>query len=203
VTEPLGIRDTGFGPRDPAALAVPYADGNPEPVRMGDPQRVQFGLGAGILFSPSRVFDSRSFPPGGAGMVGTADDYLVLLETLRTGGGAVLREETVRTMTSNQIGDLVVTLRGPGWGFGFGAAVLKDPQQVGSPQSVGTWEWGGAYGHSWFVDPAQRLTVVALTNTAVEGMSGRFPIDLRNVVYQGLVGAGTQAGCPVAYQHCC
>jgi CubicO group peptidase (beta-lactamase class C family) len=97
VTQPLGMRDTDFGLRDPAALAVPYADGNPEPVRMGDPQLVKFEPGAGILFSPSRVFDSRSVPSGGA------DDYLVLLETLRTGGGAVLREETVRTMRSNQI----------------------------------------------------------------------------------------------------
>jgi CubicO group peptidase (beta-lactamase class C family) len=143
VTEPLGMRDTGFGLRDPAALAVPYADGNPEPVRMGDPQLVQFGPSAGILFSPGRVFDSRSFPSRGAGMVGTADDYLILLEALRTGGGAVLREETIRTMTTTQIGDLVVTLRGPGWGFGFGFAIVSDRRAAKTPQSNGTYEWGG------------------------------------------------------------
>lgn len=41
----------------------------------------------------------------------------------------------------------------------------------------------GAYGHSWFVDPEHRLTVVALTNTAFEGMSGAFPQEIRDAVY--------------------
>ena len=89
-------------------------------------------------------------------------------------------------MMRNQVGDLPVSARGPGWGFGFGAAVLKDPEQAGSPQSAGAWGWGGVYGHSWFIDPAQRLTVVGLTNTAIEGMAGRFPTDLRTMVYRWL-----------------
>ena len=42
------------------------------------------------------------------------------------------------------------------------------------------------YGHSWFVDPARRLTVIALTNTALEGLFGRFPIELRDAIYRGL-----------------
>src|SRR5256885_15017082 len=52
----------------------------------------------------------------------------------------------------------------------------------------------GAYGHSWFVDRAQELSVVAFTNTLYEGMSGRFVNDLRDAVYgvcevQGASGA--------------
>ena len=46
------------------------------------------------------------------------------------------------------------------------------------------WRWGGAYGHSWFVDRARELSVVALTNTLFEGMSGRFVNDLRDAVYR-------------------
>jgi hypothetical protein len=42
---------------------------------------------------------------------------------------------------------------------------------IGTPQSVGTWQWGCIYGHSWFVDPVRRLTVIVMANTAVEGMS--------------------------------
>ena len=49
----------------------------------------------------------------------------------------------------------------------------------------GTWNWGGAYGHHWFVDPVNRLTVVALTNTALEGMVDGFVSELRNAVYVG------------------
>jgi CubicO group peptidase (beta-lactamase class C family) len=45
---------------------------------------------------------------------------------------------------------------------------------------------GGAYGHSWFTDPLKKLTVVAFTNTALEGMSGggRFPAEIRNTIYK-------------------
>jgi len=66
--------------------------------------------------------------------------------------------------------------------------VLRDPAAAQSPESPGTWRWGGAYGHSWFVDPAQGLSVVALTNTALEGMSnwGRFPADLSRALYAAL-----------------
>jgi CubicO group peptidase (beta-lactamase class C family) len=42
------------------------------------------------------------------------------------------------------------------------------------------------YGHSWFVDPAKRLTVTVLTNTAVEGMSGQFPMQIREALYATL-----------------
>ncbi|MBO8043933.1 serine hydrolase, partial [Pseudomonas aeruginosa] len=47
----------------------------------------------------------------------------------------------------------------------------------------GTWRWGGAYGHSWFVDPVRGLSVVALTNTLYEGMDGAFVDQLRDAVY--------------------
>ena len=46
--------------------------------------------------------------------------------------------------------------------------------------------WGGVYGHSWFVDPERNITLIALTNTALEGMIGRFPIELRDATYRAL-----------------
>eukprot|EP01038_Epipyxis_sp_PR26KG_P000543 gene543-762_t len=68
----------------------------------------------------------------------------------------------------------------PGYGFGLGFSVLHDPRAAQSPESGGTWRWGGAYGHSWFVDRTRALSVVAFTNTLYEGMSGRFVADLRD-----------------------
>jgi CubicO group peptidase (beta-lactamase class C family) len=183
VTDPLGMKDTDFAVRNAERLAAAYADGSDRPARMGDPHVVPFADGAGIAFSPSRVFDLNSYPSGGTGMVGTAPEFLRFLEVIRSGGRPLVKPETAAEMMRNQVGDLPVNLRGPGWGFGFGAAVLQDPEQAGSPQSAGTWGWGGVYGHSWFVDPAQRLAVMGLTNTAIEGMAGRFPTDLRNAVY--------------------
>ncbi|HKX31388.1 MAG TPA: serine hydrolase domain-containing protein [Blastocatellia bacterium] len=185
VTEPLGLKDTDFTARDTRRLAAAYADGPGQAIRMGDPHTVPFLDGAGIVFAPSRVFDPSSFPSGGTGLVGTAPDFLRFLETIRGGGSPLVRPETAAAMMSNQVGELPVNSRGPGWGFGFGAAVLKDPELAGSPHSAGTWGWGGVYGHSWFVDPARSLTVVGLTNTAIEGMAGQFPNDLRSAIYLG------------------
>jgi CubicO group peptidase (beta-lactamase class C family) len=181
VTGPLGMKDTGFSVKDTARLATPYADGKPEPVRMGKDHVVPYN-GAGIHFAPGRALNPRVFPSGGAGMVGTAGDFLKFLETLRTGGAPLLSASTVEQLGSAQVGPEAQT-QGPGWGFGYIGAVLVDPAKARSPQAVGTWQWGGAYGHNWFVDPQRRLTVVALTNTAFEGMSGAFTFSVRDAVY--------------------
>ena len=57
------------------------------------------------------------------------------------------------------------------------------PAAAGTPQSAGTLQWGGAYGHSWFVDPARKMSVVAFTNTTFEGMSGPFTTEVRDASY--------------------
>lgn len=181
VTRPLGMKDTAFSVKDAARLVTPYADGKPEPVRMGESLFVPNGLG-GVTFVPGRVFDKRSFPSGGAGMVGTAGDYLKLLEAIRTGGAPVLKPATVERLTTDQVG-VQAESAGPGWGFGLGVGVLVDPVKAKSPQSAGAFSWMGAYGHTWFVDPKQGLTVIALTNTTFEGMWGAFPVALRDAVY--------------------
>jgi CubicO group peptidase (beta-lactamase class C family) len=179
VTQPLGMRDTAFWGKEP--LAVPYYDSKPAPARMADPQQLPFGEGGGLTFSPSRALDANAYPSGGAGMVGTAPDVMRLLEAIRTGGEPILGAATAASMMRNQIGSIMGAP--PGTGFGFGGAVVVDPAAAQTPQSAGTWQWGGVYGHTWFVDPARKLTVVALTNTAVEGLAGKFSTDLRDAVY--------------------
>ena len=183
VTGPLGMRDTSFEVRDRARLAVAYANARP-PRLMRDPDVVPFGDGAGIKFSPARVFDPASFASGGAGLAGTAGDFLTFLETIRRGGAPILSRASTEAMTANQIGSLrITTEETPSWGFGFGGAVLMDRELAGVPQENGTWKWGGVYGHHWYVDKTNRLTVIALTNTAIEGMAGSFVAELQRAVY--------------------
>jgi CubicO group peptidase (beta-lactamase class C family) len=183
VTGPLGLTDTGFAVSDPERLVVPYADDKP-PRRMTDPDVVAFGGGAGIRYSPARNFDADSYASGGAGMVGTAPEFLQFLETLRRGGTPILKSRTVQDMMSNQIGELRINVETtPSWGFGFGGAVLLDPVLAGVPQSRGTYKWGGVYGHHWYIDPLERLSVVALSNTAIEGMAGPFVAQLMGAIY--------------------
>ncbi|WP_322007065.1 serine hydrolase domain-containing protein [Paraburkholderia tropica] len=195
VTGPLGMTETGFHVHDAARLATPYThdandsndanmagdDAGPRLLREGD-LVAPFEGTVGIRFSPARVFDRAAFPSGGAGMAGNAEDVLRLLETLREGGGALLPAESVAQMGRDQTGGREPP-DAPGYGFGLGFSVLRDRVRAASPESNGTWRWGGAYGHSWFVDPARQLSVVALTNTLYEGMSGRFVTELRDAVY--------------------
>lgn len=183
VTGPLGMRDTAFGATDPARLAVPYADGKPEPIRMEGRTDVENGEGTWLTFDPGRIFDPNAFPSGGAGMAGTADDLIVFLECLRLGGAPILDSAKVAMSTANQIGDLPREADDAGWRFSFLSGVLADPAEAKTPQNPGTLQWGGAYGHTWMIDPVARLSAVYFTNTAVEGVSGEFPNEVRDAIY--------------------
>ncbi|ABI88193.1 beta-lactamase family protein [Burkholderia ambifaria AMMD] len=183
VTTPLGMSDTAFFSHDAARFATPYVSTPVAPRRMADDDLAPVYDGTvGIRFAPARAFDAAAWPSGGAGMVGTARDCLTLLDTLRTGRDGWLERRWIDEMSRVQPGanDLPDA---PGFGFGLGFSVLRDPAAARSPESVGTWRWGGAYGHAWFVDRAAGLTVVALTNTLYEGMHGRVVTDVRDAVY--------------------
>lgn len=183
VTGPLGMEDTAFIARDTDRLAAAYVNDRPEPRRMRELDVVSAFEGAvGIRYAPARAFDANAFASGGAGMVGSAGDFLRLLEVLRQGGSPLRLSALVEEMSRDHMAGWVLP-NAPGFGFGLGFSVLRDPVAAASPESPGTWRWGGAYGHSWFVDPARGLSVVAFTNTLYEGMSGRFVTDLRDAVH--------------------
>lgn len=95
------------------------------------------GFGFDVEFAPSRAFDRQAYPSAGAGMVGDADDVLRLVETLRTGGEGILQPATVALMRQPHVG-AEAEVQGPGWGFGFGGAVLADAQLAATPQHNGT-----------------------------------------------------------------
>lgn len=186
VTGPLGMADTGFIARDAQRVATAYVNDTPQPHPLAEGEIVSPFEGAvGIPYSPARIFDPQAFPSGGAGMAGTAEDFLRLLEALRQGGGAILPDELIAEMARDRAENLELP-NAPGCGFGLGFSVLRDRTLAASPESEGTWRWGGAYGHSWFVDRARGLSVVAFTNTLYEGMSGCFVGDLRDAVYGAL-----------------
>ncbi|BAI71760.1 beta-lactamase [Azospirillum sp. B510] len=188
VTEPLGLNDTGFPVADPSRLAAAYADDTPHPRRMRQPDLVPFLPGLpGFSMDPSRAFDEQAFPSGGVGMIGSAGDTMALLEALRSGGAPLMPSAQAADMGRDQIAG--IDMEGsPGWGHGLGFSVLRDAKAAGVTETPGAWRWGGAYGHSWFVDSGKNLTLVAFTNTALEGMSngGRFSADLSRALYAAI-----------------
>jgi len=183
VTEPLGAIDSGFtvSKQDRPRLATAYGDGEREPVRMGAHHLTAFGEST-ISYAPDRMFNPDSYPSGGGGMSGTAQDFMRFLEGVRTGGAPILSKSSVAQLSTVKPGDFEVTI--PGWRWALGWPVLVDPSRTGTPQSPGSWLWGGVYGNSWFVDPRRELSVVLLTNTAVAGMVGALPDAIRDAIYR-------------------
>ncbi len=180
ITGPLGLADTEFLASKPHRLATAYADGVPRPVRMGEIQAVNHN-GWLLVFAPGRAFDAHAFPSGGAGMVGTAGDFLAFLEAVRRGGAPILSPQGARLLAEDAVASLEI--EDPGCGFSLGWSILRDPAAAGMPGSPGGWQWGGVYGHSWFVDPARELSVVIFTNTAIAGVNGAYPDAIRAAIY--------------------
>ena len=92
---------------------------------------------------------------------------------------SLLSPTTVALMTSNHVG----TLFGTTSGFGLGFSVLQDPGMAGAYGSVGLFGWGGAYHTTYWVDPADGIVAVFMTNLLPangSSLQDRF----RTLVYQ-------------------
>ncbi|MEQ1784297.1 MAG: serine hydrolase domain-containing protein [Hyphomonadaceae bacterium] len=187
VTGPMDMSDTSFYVTDPSRLVQPYSNAAPEPVAIGDNFKQPFVPGCGpINLGTSRAFNRNAFQGGGGCMNGKALDVVRLLDTIRAGGDPILSEASTQQMMSNQIGPLRIMFDPTGnTAFGFGGSILLDPAASGSLVSPGGWQWGGVWGHSWFVDPTRKTTVLNLTNTTLEGMVGQLPGDIQKAVLGG------------------
>jgi CubicO group peptidase (beta-lactamase class C family) len=181
VTGPLGMPTAGFHAPAGIALATPYADGSPEPVRMHDGIVVPFAEG-GVTFAPSRIHDPGAYPSGGGGMRGDAADFLRFLEALRT-QAPLASPYAYQEMFRDQIPAITSSLLGDAWGYGYGVAVLRDPVAAGVRLHHGAVRWGGAFGNSWWIDPEDGVSAVLLTNTAFEGMNGQIRTDLQEAMH--------------------
>lgn len=186
--DPLGMVDTGFHVREGegARLAANYALGADRALRLIDDP------------ATSRYLTPRVVHSGGGGLVSTASDYLRFCRML-LGGGALdgvryLGRKTVQLMMSNHLpGDMAAMGQkrwsestAEGIGFGLGFSVMLDParaQIVGTP---GECAWGGAASTAFWVDPAEDMAVILLTQLMP---SSTWPLrrELRVLSYQAVV----------------
>lgn len=143
-------------------------------------------------------FCSVSQVSGGGGLVSTADDYLRFAEMQRRGGALddarILGPRTMRLMTSNNLpGDLASMgqksfseVSFEGVGFGLGGWVMLNPARAQTLGSPGDFGWGGLASTVYWVDPAEQLVVIFLTQLTP---SSSYPIrkELRALVYSSLI----------------
>ena len=101
--------------------------------------------------------------PGAGGLVCTAADYFRFAQMLLNGGELdgvrILGSKTVELMTSpHAVGvPKIGSLAGPGTAFGLGVNVVVDAAATGELTSKGTYNWGGAFGTMFWIDPAEEL----------------------------------------------
>ena len=190
--EPLGMRDTGFSidRADADRLATLYvadAAGRAKP----HPRHAAVHEAA---FEPPKA------PSGGGGLISSAHDYHRFTQMLLRGGELdgqrLLGDRTVKYMTRNHLpggADLQTLALGAfseaanaGKGFGLGFAVVDDPVAAKVICSPGEFSWGGLASTAFWVDPAEDLTVVFLTQLMP---SSTHPLrtQLHQLVYQALV----------------
>jgi CubicO group peptidase (beta-lactamase class C family) len=189
IFDPLGMNDTDFFvPAEKAhRLAACYsADGRGGMTLQDDPATSSF-------LSPP------SFISGGGGLCSTAADYLtfcrVLLKGGELGGVRLIGPKTLALMTSNHLPggrDLTEISRSlfseatnAGIGFGLGFSVMMNPEQTLIPGSAGEYAWGGAASTAFWIDPAEELIAVFMTQLMP---SSSYPVrrELRTMVYAGI-----------------
>jgi len=144
---------------------------------------------------PIKLYDVTVAPKndaGGAGTAGTAIDYARFLQMMLNGGqldGArLLSRTTVRQMTSDHLGDMKIAGNlAPGYGFGLGFAVRRADGLSGLYGSAGEYNWGGAGGTAFWVDPKEQLVAVLMTQALPGPGQREFRELFRQLVYQSIV----------------
>ncbi|MGB0501985.1 MAG: serine hydrolase domain-containing protein, partial [Acidimicrobiales bacterium] len=167
ITGPLGMADTAFHvPADKKhRFTSNYALTPDEPLLIVD------------SFDASPYLSPPVFLSGGGGLVGTVDDYQRFVDMLLNGGELdgqrIIGRKTLEYMTINHLPEgktlnelgqsLFSEAVMEGMGFGLGFSTLVDPARNGAVSSGGEFAWGGAASTAFWVDPAEEITCVFMT----------------------------------------
>ena len=188
VLQPLGMHETDFHVPEAAhgRLAANYARGpDGRLVLIDDP-------------ATSRYLRPRGVCSGGGGLVSTAADYWRFCQfMLNRGvldGTRLLSRKTVALMTSNHLRGDMAAMGQPRWsestaegiGFGLGFSVTLDPARAQILGTPGEYAWGGAASTAFWIDPAEDMAVILLTQLMP---SSTYPLrrELRVLSYAALV----------------
>ena len=144
-------------------------------------------------------YGSRSFYSGGGGLVSTVHDYYRFCQMLLNGGSLdgqrIIGPRTLAFMSRNHLpggADMSRYATGgfsesayEGVGFGLGFASKIDPVRNGYPGSTGSYFWGGLASTLFWVDPAEELVVVFMTQL-IPSSTFNFRGQLENIIYAAL-----------------
>ena len=180
VLDPLGMTDTHFylPPGQAGRLVELYTKNTDGPltVNTNDTYRSFAVSGAKTYFS------------GGAGLVGTTEDYAKLCQMFLNGGTfngkRILARKTIELMLRNQIGEATVWDRQDKFGLGF--ELITPNSRYGDQATPGSYTWGGMYCSEYTIDPTENLIMLVFTNIQPYAYYGDFVRKFRVAVYQAL-----------------
>jgi len=188
VTGPLGMVDTEFYvPAEKLARFAANYTAAPDGrlLLIDDPEKSVFGR-------------KRLIASGGGGLVSTATDYMrfcrLMLNKGELDGVRLLGRKTVELMTMNHLRGDMADMGQPrfsessfyGIGFGLGFSIMLDPAKAQILGTRGECAWGGAASTAFWIDPAEDMAVILLTQLMP---SSTYPIrrELRVLTYQAIV----------------
>ncbi len=135
---------------------------------------------------------AKNYLKGGAGLVGTASDYLKFLQMIANGGELngkrYLSRKTVELMLSDHVTGFAGTpfaSTGPGYGFGLGFAVRQADGMGWTAGSKGDAMWAGAWGTSFWIDPKEQLVGILMSQGPSTRVHSR--MLFKSLVYGALV----------------
>lgn len=196
IFDPLGMTDTDF--HVPASKAHRFAacySADPGGGMTFHAGQRRDGLTLQDDPATSSFLSPPSFISGGGGLCSTTADYLTFCRALLNGGELgdvrLIGPKTLALMTANHIPggkalpdvsrSLFSEASYNGIGFGLGFAVNMRPAETLIAGSPGEYNWGGAAATAFWIDPAEELITIFMTQVLP---SSAYPIrrELRSMV---------------------
>jgi CubicO group peptidase (beta-lactamase class C family) len=200
ILNPLGMADTDFFvPTDKAQRLAACYNTTVGGMMSAHSPDAKSGLTLQDDPAKSPFLSLPSFISGGGGLCSTAADYLTFCQALLNGGERrgvrLIGPKTLALMTTNHLPgnrDLPDMSRSmfaeatyAGIGYGLGFSVTMDPAKTLIAGSPGEYAWGGAATTSFWIDPAEDLITIFMTQVIP---STAYPIrrELRTMVYAAI-----------------
>ncbi len=150
--------------------------------------------GGGVLnetWSINMYEGDRAFTGGSFGLVSTAADYWRYAQAILNGGtlegNRILGPRTVALMSRDHLNDEQRATRLAGSGFGLGFGTIHNAAQFGGLYQDGSIYWSGAAATSFWIDPAEELVVVAMTQHRAVPLALEARWELAALVHASLI----------------
>jgi methyl acetate hydrolase len=165
----------------------------------------QRGEDGGLTPTDIEIPQEPEFEMGGAGLYGTAGDYLkfmrMILQRGRSNGAQLLKAESVEMMTRNQTGQIQVTPVKtfmplisndadffPGLEKHFGFGFMVNAERAPTGLSAGGLMWAGIANTYFWIDPTKNIGGVYMTQILpfADAKSASLFLNFQEAVYQAI-----------------